>query len=99
MTGIRWISSLDVHPLGEHLIVGGYDKKLCWFDLELGDKPYKVLRYDLLSCFRLKRAHAFSGIIQGLYAPCSFILHTRFLHHLRMMGLFKSFMEGCTTIP
>ena len=43
--GIRWISSMDVHPSGDHLIVGGYDKKLCWFDLELSDKPYKILRY------------------------------------------------------
>ncbi|EKM59698.1 uncharacterized protein PHACADRAFT_158105 [Phanerochaete carnosa HHB-10118-sp] len=43
--GTRWISSMDVHPLGDHLIVGGYDRKLCWFDLELSDKPYKILRY------------------------------------------------------
>lgn len=45
--GTRWISSMDVHPSGDHLIVGGYDKKLCWFDLELSDKPYKILRYVL----------------------------------------------------
>ncbi|KAL4265650.1 Ribosome biogenesis protein ERB1 [Pleurotus pulmonarius] len=45
MPGIRWISSMDVHPSGDHLIVGGYDRKLCWFDLELSDKPYKVMRY------------------------------------------------------
>ncbi|KAF7331925.1 Ribosome biogenesis protein ERB1 [Mycena kentingensis (nom. inval.)] len=43
--GIKWISSMDVHPSGDHLIVGGYDRKLCWFDLELSAKPYKVLRY------------------------------------------------------
>ncbi|KXN87873.1 Ribosome biogenesis protein ERB1 [Leucoagaricus sp. SymC.cos] len=43
--GIRWISSMDVHASGDHLIVGGYDRKLCWFDLELSDKPYKSLRY------------------------------------------------------
>ena len=43
--GTRWISSMDVHPSGDHLIVGGYDKKLCWFDLELSDKPYKILRF------------------------------------------------------
>ncbi|THV03308.1 BOP1NT-domain-containing protein [Dendrothele bispora CBS 962.96] len=43
--GIKWISSMDVHLSGDHLIVGGYDRKLCWFDLELSDKPYKVLRY------------------------------------------------------
>lgn len=45
MPGIKWISSMDVHPSGDHLIVGGYDRKLCWFDLELSEKPYKVLRY------------------------------------------------------
>ena len=45
--GIRWISSMDVHPLGDHLIVGGYDRKLCWFDTELSDKPYKILRFVL----------------------------------------------------
>ncbi|KAL9712471.1 Ribosome biogenesis protein erb1 [Leucoagaricus gongylophorus] len=43
--GIKWISSMDVHTSGDHLIVGGYDRKLCWFDLELSDKPYKSLRY------------------------------------------------------
>ncbi|KZS98013.1 BOP1NT-domain-containing protein [Sistotremastrum niveocremeum HHB9708] len=43
--GMKWISSIDIHPSGDHLIVGGYDRKLCWFDLELSDKPYKVLRY------------------------------------------------------
>ena len=40
---------MDVHPSGDHLIVGGYDRKLCWFDLELSDKPYKVLRYSKAS--------------------------------------------------
>ncbi|KZT26938.1 ribosome biogenesis protein ERB1 [Neolentinus lepideus HHB14362 ss-1] len=45
MPGIKWISSMDVHPSGDHLIVGGYDRKLCWFDLELSDKPYKNLRH------------------------------------------------------
>lgn len=45
MPGIKWISSMDVHPSGDHIIVGGYDRKLCWFDLELSEKPYKVLRY------------------------------------------------------
>jgi hypothetical protein len=36
---------MDVHPSGDHLIVGGYDRKLCWFDLELSARPYKVLRF------------------------------------------------------
>ncbi|KAF8917800.1 NUC169 domain-containing protein [Mucidula mucida] len=45
MPGIKWISSMDVHSSGDHVIVGGYDRKLCWFDLDLSEKPYKVLRY------------------------------------------------------
>ncbi|THH11551.1 hypothetical protein EW145_g600 [Phellinidium pouzarii] len=45
MPGLKWISSMDIHPSGDHLIVGGYDRKLCWFDLELSNKPYKILRY------------------------------------------------------
>lgn len=43
-SGMRWISSMDVHPTGDHVIVGGYDRKLTWFDLDLSDKPYKVLK-------------------------------------------------------
>lgn len=49
--GIRWISSMDVHPTGDHLIVGGYDRKLCWFDLELSEKPYKVMKCVAMLCF------------------------------------------------
>lgn len=44
-TGARWISSFDVHPGGDNLIVGSYDKRVLWHDLDLTDKPYKTLRY------------------------------------------------------
>lgn len=43
--GVKYISSLDVHPLGDHLIIGSYDKRVAWFDLDLSDRPYKTLRY------------------------------------------------------
>ena len=43
--GARWISSLDVHAGGDNLIVGSYDRRLLWHDLDLSDKPYKTLRY------------------------------------------------------
>jgi WD40 repeat protein len=55
--GIRWISSMDVHPSGDHLIVGGYDRKLCWFDLELSEKPYKILRYAKFVHYALLISH------------------------------------------
>lgn len=43
--GARWISSFDVHPGGDNLIAGSYDKRLLWHDLELSVRPYKTLRY------------------------------------------------------
>jgi ribosome biogenesis protein ERB1 len=45
LPGIRWISAMAVHPSGDHLLVGGYDRKLCWFDLALSDKPFRIMRY------------------------------------------------------
>ncbi|GAA5857566.1 hypothetical protein JCM9279_002515 [Rhodotorula babjevae] len=43
--GLKWISSLDVHPLGDHVLVGSYDRRLVWHDLDLSVTPYKTLRY------------------------------------------------------
>jgi len=43
--GARWISSFDVHPGGDNIIVGSYDKRLLWHDLDLSVRPYKTLRY------------------------------------------------------
>ncbi|KAL8945881.1 MAG: hypothetical protein Q9222_007640 [Ikaeria aurantiellina] len=43
--GARWISSFDIHPLGDNIIVGSYDKRLLWHDLDLSVRPYKTLRY------------------------------------------------------
>eukprot|EP01098_Paradermamoeba_levis_P003565 TRINITY_DN1607_c0_g1_i1.p1 TRINITY_DN1607_c0_g1~~TRINITY_DN1607_c0_g1_i1.p1 ORF type:complete len:462 (+),score=150.77 TRINITY_DN1607_c0_g1_i1:938-2323(+) len=43
--GVKWISSLAVHPGGDNLIMGSYDKRLCWFDLDMAEKPYKTMRH------------------------------------------------------
>ncbi|KAK2736000.1 Ribosome biogenesis protein erb1 [Myotisia sp. PD_48] len=48
--GARWISSFDIHPAsstatGDNLIVGSYDRRLLWHDVDLSDRPYKALRY------------------------------------------------------
>jgi ribosome biogenesis protein ERB1 len=45
VSGCKWISSLDVHPSGDHLIVGSLDRRLLWFDLDLSSTPFKVLKY------------------------------------------------------
>jgi len=45
MTGCKWISSIDIHPGGDNLVVSTYDKRVQWFDLDLSSLPYQVLRY------------------------------------------------------
>eukprot|EP00977_Amphora_coffeiformis_P004855 scaffold1046_cov172-Amphora_coffeaeformis.AAC.10 len=52
-SGCRWISSIDVHPTGDHIIVGSLDRRMIWFDMDLGATPYKTLKYHeraLRSC-------------------------------------------------
>jgi ribosome biogenesis protein ERB1 len=44
-SGVKWISSMDIHPNGDHLIIGSYDRRLCWFDLDLSSTPFKTLKY------------------------------------------------------
>jgi len=41
----KWISSVAIHPKGEHILVGGYDRRVNWFDLDLSSTPYKTLKY------------------------------------------------------
>lgn len=41
----KWISSVDLHPSGDHVVVGSYDKRVNWFDLDMGTSPYKILKY------------------------------------------------------
>jgi ribosome biogenesis protein ERB1 len=45
VSGVKHISSIDVHRNGEHVVVGSYDRRLVWYDLELSQLPYKTLRY------------------------------------------------------
>lgn len=43
--GARWISSFDVHPGGDNLIAGSYDRRMLWHDLDLSSRPYKTMRF------------------------------------------------------
>jgi ribosome biogenesis protein ERB1 len=44
LTNVKYVSSMDVHPGGDNLIIGSYDSRLSWFDLDLSTKPYKTLK-------------------------------------------------------
>ena len=45
-SGAKWISSISMHPKGDNFILGTYDKKVLWFDMDMsGETPYKSLKY------------------------------------------------------
>lgn len=41
----KWISSMVIHPSGDHVLAGSYDRRLSWYDLDLSNAPYKTLKY------------------------------------------------------
>jgi ribosome biogenesis protein ERB1 len=45
MSGCKWISSIDVHHSGDHVLLGSYDRRVIWFDMDLSSTPYKTLKY------------------------------------------------------
>ncbi len=47
--GGKWISSLALHPSGDHLICGSFDCKVSWFDLDLSSKPYNTVKYHKMA--------------------------------------------------
>ncbi|KAJ8126540.1 hypothetical protein O1611_g7099 [Lasiodiplodia mahajangana] len=89
--GCRWISSFDIHPGGDHLIAGSYDRRLLWHDLEMSNRPYKTLRFHE-QAIRSVRFHPGS---YPLFADCSDdgmlqIFHSKVVNDL---------MEGPTITP
>ncbi|KAH8849202.1 Ribosome biogenesis protein BOP1 like [Schistosoma japonicum] len=42
----NFISSMALHPSGDHLVVGSYDSRFNWFDIELGNVPFKKLQLN-----------------------------------------------------
>jgi ribosome biogenesis protein ERB1 len=45
ISGAKWIGSITVHPSGDHVVVGSYDRRIVWFDLDFAQKPFKTLQY------------------------------------------------------
>jgi len=43
--GAKWIGSLTVHSSGDHVVAGSYDRRIVWWDLDFGAKPFKTLQY------------------------------------------------------
>ena len=61
MTGAKWISSLAIHPGGDNLLLGTFDKKVQWFDLDLSSMPYQV------SPAEQQKTYSFVSVIHYMY--------------------------------
>jgi len=88
---------MDVHTSGDHLIVGGYDRKLCWFDLDLSEKPYKILRYGTSFYFEWTLIRL-SDITRVPFVLSTSTRHIHYLPPPRMMDQSKYFMQEFITI-
>ncbi|KAI9755589.1 MAG: Ribosome biogenesis protein erb1 [Candelina submexicana] len=89
--GARYISSLDIHPLGTNLLVGSYDRRLLWHDLDLSPLPYKTLRYHS-KAIRAVRYHQ-GGL--PLFADASDDGSLQVFHGRVVVDL----MENATIVP
>ncbi|KAI0889713.1 ribosome biogenesis protein erb1 [Annulohypoxylon maeteangense] len=88
--GARWISSFDVHPGGDNLVVGSYDRRLLWHDLEMSNRPYKTMRFhpQAIRAVRFHRSYP-------LFADCSDDGTLQIFHSKVVSDL----MEGPTIVP
>eukprot|EP01080_Neovahlkampfia_damariscottae_P003136 gene3136-5452_t len=70
-----WFSSVAIHPSGDHLISGGYDRKLEWFDIEISATSFKTFKYHS----KAVRSVAFHQTYP-LFATCSDDGYIRVFH-------------------
>ncbi|EGD79514.1 hypothetical protein PTSG_10085 [Salpingoeca rosetta] len=103
MTGVKWVSSMAVHPGGDNVIIGSYDRRLAWFDTDLSTKPYKTLRYHryalrsvkfhrryplFASCSDDGSVHVFHGMVYNDLLQNPLIVPVKILKgHERVKGL------------
>ncbi len=88
--GARMISSFDVHPGGDHLVVGSYDRRLLWHDLDLSNRPFKTMRFHD-KAIRAVRYHATLPLFADASDDGSLqIFHAR---------VYNDLMENPTIVP
>lgn len=58
-----------MHPKGDNFILGTYDKKVLWFDMDMsGETPYKSLRYHERA---IRQVNFHPNSKYALFASCS----------------------------
>eukprot|EP01129_Flabellula_baltica_P016196 TRINITY_DN8517_c0_g1_i1.p1 TRINITY_DN8517_c0_g1~~TRINITY_DN8517_c0_g1_i1.p1 ORF type:complete len:685 (-),score=187.72 TRINITY_DN8517_c0_g1_i1:35-2089(-) len=101
LTGAKEISSFDIHPAGDNLIMSSYDLRVSWFDLDMSSKPYKILKYHkesirksvfhkryplFASCSDDGTTHIFHGMVYNDYLKNAFIVPLKILRGHEVVG-------------
>uniref|UniRef100_A0A5S6Q3X1 BOP1 N-terminal domain-containing protein n=1 Tax=Trichuris muris TaxID=70415 RepID=A0A5S6Q3X1_TRIMR len=89
-TNVQRISDMALHPKGDNVIVGGYDARLNWFDLDLSTKPYRKLRYHKY-CIRSVAFHP----RYPLFASCSDDGSARVFHGM----VYNDYLQNALIVP
>ncbi|KHJ42552.1 BOP1NT domain protein [Trichuris suis] len=89
-TNMQRISDMALHPKGDNVVVGGYDARLNWFDLDLSTRPYRKLRYHKY-CIRSVAFHA----RYPLFASCSDDGSARVFHGM----VYNDFLQNPLIVP
>lgn len=87
---VKWISSIDLHPNGDHLVLSSYDRKVCWFDIDLSSTPFKTLRYHQRGVRRTKFHSRYP-----LFLSASDDGNVHVFHH----SVSKDFMQDPIIVP
>ncbi|KAJ8599635.1 hypothetical protein CTAYLR_005404 [Chrysophaeum taylorii] len=83
----RWISSMDVHASGDHVVVGSCDRRLAWFDLDAGTTPYKTLKYHT-KALRTAKFHPASPLLASCGDDAKvYVFHATVYHDLHRQPL------------
>jgi len=82
LSGCKFISNVDIHSSGDHVVASSLDRKVVWLDLDLSQTPYKTLKYHT-KAVRQVRFHPRYPIM----ASCSddttiHVFHTRVYNDL-----------------
>jgi ribosome biogenesis protein ERB1 len=90
----NWFSKVVVHPGGDHVVTGSFDRRVGWFDLDMGATPYKNLRYHregvpsvcfhpklplFASCSHDGQIHIFHGQVYDTYDKDPLIVPVKIL--------------------
>lgn len=88
--GAQWNSSLCLHPRGDNLLVGSFDKKVMWFDLDLSNTPYKTMKYHGRAVRQVKYHPTYP-----LFASCSDDCSVNIFHG----NVYNDLMQNALIVP